>query len=230
MRRLRPLAAVLLTAGAAAPAAGCGISPTEPISFGPAPRASLVAEQVYFVREGRLHPSARQVPPSPASTRRIDERPLPSPAGTRRIEGLDLLAAGPLPVERDAGLTTELPSGIRIIPTERAGGDLTLLLASADERSDDERSDPAGLSELAVAQIACTAAADVTAPARVTLYDKLSGHQRGPVSCPVTLPGRDGPNPPECTHSDRPSGACCTIVTWPGRAGELSCPPWPGDR
>ncbi|NJC71979.1 hypothetical protein HC031_19980 [Planosporangium thailandense] len=180
----RRLVAVLLAAGCTAGAAGCGISPTGPISFAAAPRARLYAEQVYFVQDGRLHSVAR----SPATSPSV--RDTPFPRAVVRVEGLDLLAAGPLPPEQDAGITTELPTGIRIFPAEQAGDELTLFLFGAEQPAD-----PDQLSDLAVAQIACTATAarNVEAPVRrVTLRDKVSGHERGPVSCPVTVPERRG--------------------------------------
>jgi hypothetical protein len=143
---------------------GCGISPTAPISYGEPPRAAPGGLVVYFVYHGRLFATVRS-PPDSAS--------VPSP--------LDLLTDGPLDADTAAGITTELPSGLRLAP-QRTGTAPRLFVFSKTGPFD-----PNQLSTLATAQIACTTMASTVlgtpAPRSVTLQSKNGS--RGPLTCPL---------------------------------------------
>ena len=146
-------------------AAGCGIPATGPTSSGAAPSPAANGQQVYFVLNGALQPSLRQ--------------------GGERRDGaaalaLELLAKGPLPAERAAGFTSEIPADVQIFESTAD----TVILVSQNIGS----SDPTRLSDAAAAQITCTA---VAAHARVgdpvtpiSLSDK-AGRRRGPLTCPL---------------------------------------------
>jgi hypothetical protein len=102
---------------------------------------------------------------------------------------VNLLAAGPLPADVAAGLTSQVPADVIAFTATRHDGDdrhLDLYL----------RGDPSGLSDLAVTQIACTAITAATARSgpvdRVTLTTKR-GTARGPVTCPLRPPSPRDP-------------------------------------
>ncbi|MFK0115387.1 hypothetical protein [Streptomyces sp. NPDC090994] len=148
VRRALPLLSVLL--GAACPLTACGIPATGVIEAGapasgvrkpvtaatrpttPVPETSAAAVPLYFVRNGTLVPVIRTaaVPADPASA-------------------VSLLFQGPDSEERALGLTTELPRAVAMPAVRTDGATVAIGL-------------PAGataLSDTAVAQLACTAAA-----------------------------------------------------------------------
>jgi len=161
--------------------AGCGIPPTEPISFGEPPKAAPTGDQLYFLFHDKLYPTLRSDDPSPdpgapAPVRRVTDDPA--------ANAVNLLAAGPLPADREAGLTSQVPADVIAFTSTRHDGDdrhIDLYL----------RGDPSGLSDVAVTQIACTAITAATsrsAPVeRVTLTTKR-GTDRGPLTCPLRPP------------------------------------------
>jgi hypothetical protein len=192
MRR-RLLAAALLAVGVAVPAGGCGIAASEPISFGPAPRARLTITQVYFVRNGRLHPVAREMP---APSRPAAREPATSPAPATPVidpprAALDLLLTGPSPSESGAGLTSEVPPEIRMFTKGPSDGEISLFLLSPVPNAGPP------LSDLAYAQITCTAVAAFshtpTTVERVTFRDRGGRATHGPLTCPMPLPQRQVP-------------------------------------
>jgi hypothetical protein len=181
----RLVAPLLLALGVLA---GCGIPPTEPISFGEPPKAAPTGDQLYFLFHGKLYPTLRSDDPSPD--------PASTPAPVRRIvtddpaaNAVNLLAAGPLPADREAGLTSEVPTEVIAFTSSRHDGD--------DQQIDVVlRSSPAGLSDVAVTQIACTAIAAATsrsAPVERIALGTKRGPERGPVTCPLLAPSPRDP-------------------------------------
>jgi hypothetical protein len=184
-------AVALLVLAAAVPLAGCGIPPTDPISFGEPPKAAPTGEQLYFLLHNKLYPTLRRdEEPSPAGQTEALPAGRPAPVDDRAADAVNLLAAGPLPADRDAGLTTEVPVSVFAFgSTRRAGDDRHLELFL--------RADPSGLSDLAMTQIACTAttaASSASDPVeRVTLRTRRGGSDRGPVTCPLRPPSPRDP-------------------------------------
>jgi predicted small lipoprotein YifL len=174
MSRLRWFAAALLCLSLG----GCGIPTTGPISFGDAPRVAPSGEQLYFLLDGKLHPTLRPAVISPAV------------AGT--LTSVGHLSEGPLPEERDAGLTSEVPAGLlgflRGTTSDEVTSPALVFLTGPTAGSD-----PTSLSDAAAAQLACTITAALSLDGHpvnaVTLRDR-SGHLRGPLICPLPLPGR----------------------------------------
>jgi hypothetical protein len=102
-----------------------------------------------------------------------------------RLTGVADLSGGPLPEERSAGLTSEVPPGLQASAPDPPSSPVRVLLFG--------RADPLALSDLAAAQVTCTVAAALSVDQAnrvdaVVLVDK-PGHQRGPLTCPVRLPG-----------------------------------------
>lgn len=127
---------------------GCGVRPGGVIVGGPAPTVAP-AVVLYLVSEGRV-------------------TPVPRPGET--ADALTLLAAGPTAVERERGLTTEVPAGIvfgRIV----FDGHLADVTVSVDVTT---------LSPTAFDQIVCTASSGSTP---VTVAG--GGQSRGPRTCPA---------------------------------------------
>ena len=135
MKRVLAVLALLL--------AGCGVQPTDPIRGLPATGA-----MIYLVQANATVPVLRP------TRNQVDDN-----------EVLALLAEGPTAIERDAGLTTEVPAAAA--PMMVDGSTVTLQV------------DPNSLSLTGVEQIACTA----SAPGPVTLIG--GGLSRGPITCPV---------------------------------------------
>jgi hypothetical protein len=124
---------------------GCGIQATDPLPFGEPAGGVEIGTQLYFVLDGKIFPTLR----------RVD--------GGEPVDTLNLLAAGPTPEEQAAGLTTEVPAGIRLLEgsapaavKERASPtpDQPLMLYVFGTGTG-----PTELSALAVTQLACTAVA-----------------------------------------------------------------------
>jgi hypothetical protein len=155
----RAVAALLL----APVVAGCGVTPTEPFSYGDPPAVEEVeGVRVFFVLDGRLFDVLR--------------------AGQRDAgpaERLGLLFAGPTDAERAAGLVTALPEGYRIAtPPAGVHQDLVAVEVVHDQGVDLDRFD-----ELAGQQVACSAT-----PARVgqdvgVVVRAPDGSERGPFRC-----------------------------------------------
>jgi hypothetical protein len=140
---------------------GCGIPPTDPLPFGEPAKGAEIGDQMYFLLDGKIFPTLRN-----QRTRDPDAV-------------IEALAAGPLPAELAAGLTTEVPADLQIggaKPAADTGSDLNLFVSP----------DPTGLSDLAVTQITCTAITAYrrfgSAVERLVLIDR-TGHRRGPSSC-----------------------------------------------
>jgi hypothetical protein len=155
----------------AAALTGCGIPATDPLPFGEPAGGVEIGQQMYFLLDGKIFPTLR----------RIDGR---DPAAV-----VNALAAGPLPEEQAAGLTTQVPAGLRVVAlpgprtdrTQATDEQLTLLVVGL-------ANDPTQLPELAVTQLVCTA---VTAYRRdgyrateIILTDK-AGRARPATGCPV---------------------------------------------
>jgi hypothetical protein len=140
MRR-RSWSALVLVAMVAA-LTGCGIQATDPLPFGEPAGGIEIGTQMYFLLDGKIFPTLR----------RIDSRD--------PVDAVNLLAAGPTPEEQAAGLTTEVPAGIRLIegaqaapaPQPSADTDVQVALFMFGTRLD-----PNDLSTVAVTQLACTA-------------------------------------------------------------------------
>ena len=99
------------------------------------------------------------------------------------------LSDGPLPQERAAGLTSEVPSGLRAAVAALPSGHLTspvriLLFGPAD---------PLQLSDRATQQVACTAIAALAAggidPVPAVVLSDPAHRQRGPLRCTVPITG-----------------------------------------
>lgn len=140
---VRPTVLGLVVLATALLVAGCGVRPGGVIIGGPAPTAST-ATVLYLVSDGRV---TRVLRPGEA-------------AGP-----LALLAAGPTAAERDRGLDTEVPPGLKF------GGSAEGVTVSVDVTT---------LSPNAFDQIVCTAS-PLFAP--ITLVG--GGQSRGPRTCPV---------------------------------------------
>jgi hypothetical protein len=165
---------------------GCGIASTGPISFGEAPQVGLPGEQLYFILDGKLHPTLR---PAPAS----------QPA-TGQLGAVARLARGPLPAESAAGFTSEVPTGLQAIIDQTARPDdgqsiPTVLLFGTPAPTPRAEATPqwaTGLSDTATAQIVCTVAASLSLNAtpvgKVRLVRKGVQAVDSPLSCPVPLP------------------------------------------
>ncbi|MFY1615846.1 hypothetical protein [Micromonospora sp. WMMD736] len=136
--------------------AGCGVRPTDVITGRSAVSGPSAGVGIYLIADGELALAIRPLKNAPA--------PL--------AETLVLLAAGPDDSERDAGLTSEVPSDIgpaAVTPSADQPG-VTVRMKGA----------VLPLSTLAVNQIVCTVA--------------LAGQQDS--YAPVTLVGPDGTRPP----------------------------------
>jgi hypothetical protein len=127
---------------------GCGVRPGGVVVGGPAPTVAS-ATVLYLVAEGRV-------------------TPVPRPGGT--ADALTLLAAGPTAVERERGLTTEVPAGIAFSGIAFSGqvADVTVSV------------DVTTLSPNAFDQIVCTTSSGTTP---VTVVG--GGQSRGPRTCPA---------------------------------------------
>ncbi|MDA3642711.1 hypothetical protein LZ318_38690 [Saccharopolyspora indica] len=146
----------MLVASTLAALAGCGVQPSG-IIYGSSPPSGAVAPSartsLYLVSDGRLAMIVR--PAGPMS----------------RTEALALLAQGPTQEERERGLTSEVPAGAAPFSVTADVSGRTVVTASA----------PAGeLSDLAVDQIACTAAPE---GGQVLIIG--AGADKGPVVCPL---------------------------------------------
>lgn len=133
------LPAVALGALLLAAAAGCGISPDGPVAAGPPasgipqPGAESPSARLYFAGSHGVR----------AVTRPADRAPGPQRA-------LDLLLEGPLPAERERGLTSRVPPMSGQLTATATEGAVDVLVPLA-----------VGTGELdvtAISQIACTAA------------------------------------------------------------------------
>jgi hypothetical protein len=159
--------------------AGCGIPTTGPISFGEPPQAGPIGEQLYFILDDKLRPTLR---PAPSD----------DPQADVVTNVVDRLVAGPLPDERAAGITTEVPPGLGAFMNDRqtTGPGQTVDVYLFGRVANDD--DPTRLSTLAAAQLVCTIiaslAADDSAIGKVRLRNKRQ-QQREPLGCPLPLPG-----------------------------------------
>lgn len=151
---------------------GCGIPPTDPLPFGEPAQGAEIGDQVYLILDGKIFPTLRD---------RSDTRT------TEPVEIINALAAGPLPAEQAAGLTTEVPADLRFFgakPAAEPAAELNLFMTA----------DPTGLSDLAATQIACTAIGvyrrSGAGTERLILIDR-AGHRRGPLSCPAEKQSAD---------------------------------------
>jgi hypothetical protein len=190
----RRITALLLAIGVAAPAGGCGISTSGPISIGRAPRTRLTTTPVYFVRNGELHATLRDTVPSPAPQEPAESPALrETPAPASPVLSLDLLAAGPSPDERAVGITTELPPGVRMFARKESDDEVSVVLFVSGQRPDQ-----LSLSDLAFTQITCTvvAASALTSTPfhQVSIRDRTGQVTHGPSSCPARLPERPLPS------------------------------------
>lgn len=151
---------------------GCGVSATGPIPYGEPPHAAPNGLAVYFVYQGKLFPTVRSRPIAASAADAASAAPNP----------LDLLTAGPLEADTAAGVTTGLPAGLHLV-SRRAGDDGPILFVSSESGA----VDPNQLSELATAQIVCTALASTVfgtpVPHSIILQGKLAS--RGPLTCPL---------------------------------------------
>ncbi|RBQ15829.1 hypothetical protein DP939_32980 [Spongiactinospora rosea] len=155
----RGLAAGLLALVAVA---GCGVQPSDPIPAGEPPSGSVrppAKVTLYLLKNGRLSAVKRPRP---------DDRPL-FPGDT-----LALLAAGPDAKEKARGFTTEVP---------REAGPFSAIVRPPGQVVVNLSVPAKGLSERAVEQIACTAAAaGPEPPAQVTVVG--TGRSISPRDCP----------------------------------------------
>ncbi|MFI6816507.1 hypothetical protein ACIBG7_29170 [Nonomuraea sp. NPDC050328] len=149
---LRWLAALALLV-----ATGCGIQPSDAIDAGPAPSGLGSGPRLFFVKKGALHSTVRRA------------------EGFHRPETrLRLLLAGPSELERELGLTTDLPRGLTL-ETLILGSAVTVYLGGAKQ-----------LSPLAVSQVACTAAKGPRGRGVVRVV--LLGGREETASCPFDRP------------------------------------------
>jgi hypothetical protein len=136
---------------------------------------------VYFLLHGDLYATLRRDEPAGGASAAPEPAPRPVSVDDEISDSVNVMTSGPLPAERDAGLTTEVPDGVRAIGSRRHEGNdrhLDLFLLA----------DPAGMSDRAVAQIVCTAIAASTSVddpvERVSLWTRRR-EERGPYTCPV---------------------------------------------
>ena len=121
---------------------GCGIPTTGPISFGDAPRPAPSGEQLYFLLDGKLHPTLR-----------------PAPTGTAvagQLTSVSDLAGGPLPEERAAGLTSEVPLSLVGTLSDQSTREITSPALVILVGRSTSQTDPTTLSSVAATQLACT--------------------------------------------------------------------------
>ncbi|HWO62746.1 MAG TPA: hypothetical protein VNO31_22215 [Umezawaea sp.] len=157
---IRRAAAALLLVSAVA---GCGVTPTEPFSYGDPPTVQQVdGVRVYFVLNSRLF-----------DVLRTGSQDL-SPA-----ERLDLLFAGPTVAERAAGVVTELPEGYRIA-TPPVGVHENRIVVDV---VDDDGVDLGRFSDLAGRQLACSATPRRVARDVGIVVRAPDGAERGPFRC-----------------------------------------------
>jgi hypothetical protein len=170
--RLPVLAVAVLTAGLLA---GCGVTPTDPLPFGEPARGLEIGQPVYFLLDGRLYPTLRPLGTDDGDPSQV----------------VNAMAAGPLPAEQAAGLTTEVPAGLRVASLRRGDGgpDITMyVFGPADD-------DPNALSALAVQQLTCTAFAAfkrVQPDVRTITLSNKAGRTRHGGECPVPASSADG--------------------------------------
>ncbi len=133
----------------------CGVRPSVVIEGGPAPSAPDVinADTLFLVNDGKLA---------------MVQRSVTGPSG--EVQALRQLAEGPTWLEREQGLTTELP--VDVGPIELTPGQGTMRISM--------NVDVNALSDMAVAQVVCTAG--LVAELTVTLAG--GGHSRVADPCP----------------------------------------------
>lgn len=120
----------------------CGVRPSDVILGGPVPTAASAAP-LFLVSDGRVTPVLRP----------------------NTDNALNALAAGPTPLEREQGFTTEVPANTVFGPADAT------VTVSVDVTS---------LSDTAVDQIICTAS-----PTALPVTLVGGGQSRGPRTCPV---------------------------------------------
>ncbi|MEV4822325.1 hypothetical protein [Micromonospora sp. NPDC049274] len=138
--------------------AGCGVRPSDVITGRAAVTGPSAGAGLYLISHGELALVLRATKPGPGPS---------SPTET-----LALLAAGPTPSERSAGLSSEVPPGVapaQVTPSVDEPG-ITVTMSGA----------VLPLSTVAANQIICTVVFAVS----------------GQGSAPVTIVGSDGTRPP----------------------------------
>jgi spore germination protein GerM len=114
--------------------------------------------RVYLVADGKLRPVVR-----------------PNLPGGDPVSAVGSLFLGPQVTERAAGLTTAVPASVSLVNVKEGAGKIDLVL----------NTDPARLSDLAILQIACTAATAPTEHRRIMLAGPRSS-TRVVSPCPLT--------------------------------------------
>jgi hypothetical protein len=154
MKLLSALVAVLLVAG-------CGVRASGTIPGGPAPKVSAAGIALFFVSGGNVSLVMREWTAALASP----------------TDAVSLLAAGPNPTERAAGLTTEVSQKITSVEVDLADSNTVAIRIPIA---------PGDLSSLAVEQLACTAIANL-GPGQSDVYTAvvIGGGQQRSSNCSV---------------------------------------------
>jgi hypothetical protein len=164
----RPLRSVGLLLALVLPVTGCGIRATDVVEVGDASVVDVAlggpeGTILYFVHSGELSPVARPFEIVPEAQEAKYE---PSDGRGGSDKALVMLLKGPDGSEQQAGLRTELPSGVDVVALDLSEGGVTVMM----------KVPVTWFTALARQQLICTAA-EAVAPGTVG---------------PVTVRGSDG--------------------------------------